>query len=53
MPKNRRKRLRYTPGRTIEQDALDLAQLIYDTYKESVSGGSIENGQNNAQQSSN
>ena len=34
--------------RTPKQDALELAQIIYDIYKENLASGNIENGQNYA-----
>lgn len=51
MPKNPRKNSKHPPRDEIEQEALNLAQLIYDIYKESSSGDTINNGQNNAQHS--
>ncbi len=38
------------PKSQLETDALDLALLIYDLYKESQGDGIVTNGQNNAQQ---
>ena len=33
----------------IEEDAMELAQIIYDVYKEELSSAKITNGQNDAQ----
>jgi|GEM_PF-2778012 len=49
MPKNHRKRLPGKAKREVKDDALELAQLIYDVFKENKASGKIDNGQNNAQ----
>lgn len=40
-----------SPEQLITEDALELAEIIYDIYMDDTSGGKIEHGQNNVQSS--
>jgi len=52
MPKNHRNGQPGKPKTKAKDDALELAELIYDIFKENKASGKIDSGQNNAQSAS-